>query len=496
MKPNLLHESQKLNLELPVNEQPLLQDLHIEPILSAMSRQDPFVYRTMKMLLLNPLTDENTILYRQRILGDILPDPSLIHRLYFIASDIERQSEAYRTLMKPSFSRNVPIREKLKTATDFLPVLLVKLRELRDIGRAVLPSCRSTGLTSLFRQLEQAYTDAFLADARTHHECLRQAVGEGQLIIGGKIGNGLKGTGYTLRRIEAASSLSLKRLKLGNSGSFLLAHSLKEIEESALSNLLRIVRRFIDKTLIFTDLLRFESSFYLGCTQLHDELTKRGCEAAFPLPIASEDRSFSFTGLYDPGMAIRIGRQPFTNDLQADGMRVLMITGANQGGKTTFLRSVGLAQLMMQCGMFVSAASFRAQPCDHIFTHFTREEDDTMRSGKLDEELARLDRIVDQLTSRSLLLMNEPFASTTEREGAAIAMDLLAVGHDLNLRIYIVTHFYELASWAQGQLKHAVFLSPVRSQIGLHSYKLIKQEPTPTSYGDALYREIIGGYFD
>ncbi len=493
MKPYLLHESQELSLELPSNEQQLLQDLHLEPILSAMSRQDPFVYRTMKMLLLNPLTDENAILYRQRILRDILPNPSLIYRLYLIASEIERQSEAYRTLMKPSFSRNVPIREKLMTATDFLPVLLAKLRELRDLGRAMLPSCRSTGLTALFRQLEQTYTDACLADALTHHEHLRQAVGEGRLIIGGKIGNGLKGTGYTLRRIEAVSSLSLNRIRPGRSGSFLLAYNLKEIEESALTNVLRIVRRFIDKTLMFTDLLRFESSFYAGCMQLHEELAKRECETAFPLTLASGERSLSFTGLYDPGMAIRIGRQPFTNDLQADGMRVLMITGANQGGKTTLLRSMGLAQLMMQCGMFVAAASFRAQPCDQIFTHFTREEDETMRSGKLDEELARLDRIVDRLTSRSLLLMNEPFASTTEREGSAIAMDLLAVSHDLSLRVYIVTHFYELASWARGQLKHAVFLSPARPQEGLPSYKLIRQEPTPTSYGDALYREMIGG---
>ncbi|MER8376745.1 hypothetical protein NKH19_22355 [Mesorhizobium sp. M1338] len=64
---------------------------------------------------------------------------------------------------------------------------------------------------------------------------------------------------------------------------------------------------------------------------------------------------------------------------------MVVITGANQGGKSTFLRGVGLAQLMMQCGMFVPAA-FCGSVCDGVFTHYKRGEDATMKSGKLDEE--------------------------------------------------------------------------------------------------------------
>jgi MutS domain V len=75
-----------------------------------------------------------------------------------------------------------------------------------------------------------------------------------------------------------------------------------------------------------------------------------------------------------------------------------MITGANQGGKSTFLRSVGVAQLMMQCGMFVAAESLRASVVDGVFTHFKREEDATMERGKLDEELSRMSDIVDAIT--------------------------------------------------------------------------------------------------
>ena len=117
----------------------------------------------------------------------------------------------------------------------------------------------------------------------------------------------------------------------------------------------------------------------------------------------------------------------------ADGKDLVIITGANQGGKSTFLRSVGLAQVMMQCGMFVAAEAFRSTVCDALFTHYKREEDEAMRSGKFDEELARMSQIVDHITPRSLILFNELFAATNVREGSEIGRQivtaLLEQGH-------------------------------------------------------------------
>ena len=96
---------------------------------------------------------------------------------------------------------------------------------------------------------------------------------------------------------------------------------------------------------------------------------------------------------------------------------LVIITGANKGGKSTFLRSIGLSQLMMQSGMFVPARSFTANICRSLFTHFKKEEDSGMKSGKLDEELNRMSKIIDHLnTANSLLLFNESFAATNERK--------------------------------------------------------------------------------
>ena len=74
-----------------------------------------------------------------------------------------------------------------------------------------------------------------------------------------------------------------------------------------------------------------------------------------------------------------------------------------RGGKSTFLRSAGLAQLMMRCGMFAAAESCRANVCDSIFTHYKREEDNTIESGKLDEELSRSCRGIERCLTRYAL---------------------------------------------------------------------------------------------
>ncbi len=133
------------------------------------------------------------------------------------------------------------------------------------------------------------------------------------------------------------------------------------------------------------------------------------------------------------------------NNINADYKELVVITGANQGGKSTFLRSIGLAQLMMQCGMFVPAASFCANVCNSLFTHYKREEDTTMESGKLDEELSRMSDIVDDLTPNSMVLFNESFAATNEREGAEIARQIVRGLLEKRIKIFFVTHLYEFA---------------------------------------------------
>ena len=170
-----------------------------------------------------------------------------------------------------------------------------------------------------------------------------------------------------------------------------------------------------------------------------------------------------------------------------------MITGANRGGKSTFLRGIGLAQLMMQCGMFVPAESFRANVCDGLFTHFKREEDASMRSGKLDEELSRMSAIVDNMTPNSIVLLNESFASTNEREGSEIARQIVRALLERGVKVCYVTHLFDLAQgFHRAKMDAALFLRAERLADGRRTFRLVEGEPLPTSYGEDLYRRIFG----
>ena len=104
---------------------------------------------------------------------------------------------------------------------------------------------------------------------------------------------------------------------------------------------------------------------------------------------------------------------------------LIIVTGANQGGKSTFLRSIGIAQVMMQCGLMVVAERYESGIFPSLFMHFTRREDSQMNSGRLDEELRRMDQIIRNLGPDSLILLNESFATTTEKDGSEICYDII-----------------------------------------------------------------------
>ena len=172
----------------------------------------------------------------------------------------------------------------------------------------------------------------------------------------------------------------------------------------------------------------------------------------------------------------------------------MIITGANQGGKSTFLRGLGLAQLMMQNGMFVAAEAFHASICERMFTHFKREEDTELKSGKFDEELSRMSGIIDDMRPHSLVLFNESFAATNEREGSEIARQIVTALTERQVKAVFVTHQYEFAHGFLGSSRPAVlFLRAERQEDGTRTFKITEGEPLRTSYGQDLYNRIFGG---
>ncbi|MFZ3188384.1 MAG: hypothetical protein WA180_07970, partial [Candidatus Sulfotelmatobacter sp.] len=269
------------------------------------------------------------------------------------------------------------------------------------------------------------------------------------------------------------------------------ARILSDMRNRGISRVALALTQSSDHVLSFFKTLRTELAFYVGCLNLHRELVSHGMPIAFPTPLPAGQPCYEVNGLYDASLCLTVNRGVVGNALHAERKRLVVITGANQGGKTTFLRSIGLAQLMMQCGLFVGADDFKAEICSALFTHYKREEDTTMKSGKFDEELARMSEIAEHIFPNSMLLFNESFAATNEREGSEIAAQIVRALLEKGMKVFYVTHLYEFALGFFNDKDKGVFLRAEREPDGRRTFKLVEGEPLQTSYGQDLYNKVF-----
>ena len=117
-----------------------------------------------------------------------------------------------------------------------------------------------------------------------------------------------------------------------------------------------------------------------------------------------------------------------------------------------------------------------------------------MRSGKLDEELSRMEAISKELSSRSMVLFNESFGSTNEREGSELARQITTALLESGVKVLFVTHLYTFAKGLQdGGPVPALFLRAERRSDGTHRYRLVEGPPLPTSFGPDIYAR-VGGF--
>jgi hypothetical protein len=475
--------------DLPAQAAALTQDLELETLLRAMAVGDELIFDVARRALLLSLRDPEAIVYRQRVLTDCLEQPDVARELYNLAGEALRAERS----VWGSF-RHSP-RTSLGSSIQKLELFVGFLRRLREVTDAHAQDFGSPGFTRFFATLREELDEDYFEVIDSHLEALKF---KGGMLISARLGAGNKGRDYTLRRPR---DQGLFERMFDRSGySFTIPErdesgfrALSDLEDRGVNLVANALSQAVDHVHSFFVMLRVEIGFYVGCLNLSERLAELGETTALPVACGPGEAVLSGRGLYDVALSLTAAVGVVGNDIDADGKSLLMITGANQGGKSTFLRSIGLAQLMTQCGMFVGAESLRANIADGVFTHYKREEDQTMESGKLDEELARMSEIADHITANGLLLCNESFASTNEREGSQIARQVVTALLEAGIKVVLVTHMYDLAtSFYRLQADTMLFLRAERGAEGARPYRISKGEPLPTSYGEDSYRRVFG----
>jgi hypothetical protein len=493
MKALLMHPVQDFDLqrELPPHQAALIQDLELGTLFDAMAGGDQFLYEVAERAVLSSLQDPEAICYRQQVLTDCLQQPAVVRELYGIAVEaIQRERKIWGVFMN---SPDTILHHSLQVLELFLGIL----KRLRAIADNQAGRFRSEGFARFFAMLATELDDEYFLTVEAHLQELRFRRGA---LLSAELGKGNKGIRYVLRRAPKLNWRERLGLGTGSGYGFTIPDrdengfkALEELRARGINQVANALAQSTDHILSFFAMLRAELGFYVGCLNLHERLADKGEPTCFPEPVAPGPRALAAQGLYDVCLALHTQAGVVGNELDADDRSLVMITGANQGGKSTVLRSVGVAQLMMQCGMFVGARSLRASVVDGVFTHFKREEDATMESGRLDEELSRMSEIVDAIAPNSLLLCNESFAATNEREGSEIARQVVRALLDSGVVVFFVTHLFDLADgFYQQELATALFLRAERQPDGRRTFRLVKGEPLPTSYGEDSYRRVFG----
>lgn len=472
----------------------MIQDLELGTVLSAMAGRDEFLFKVADKALLSALSnDVGTILYRQEILKDCLNHPLVLRQLYELAVEaIEGTKRRWWDL-----SSHYPS-SMLYSGIDLLEILLGMLKKLRGLAEEPANQFESEGLNTLFAMLQKELSDDYLARIKNHLNELKFRKG---VLFSAEVGEWNESTNYVLH--DSAKEPNWFERLLGDGPpryTFHLhprdeagARILSEMTHRGISRVAIALAQSGDHVLSFFKALRTELAFYVGCLNLYDRLAAKEEPVCFPTPVPAGERRQSFSGLYDVCLSLHMEPRVIGDATDADGKSLVIMTGANQGGKSTLLRSIGLAQLMMQAGMFVGAEASKAELCPALFTHYKQEEDPTMKSGKLDEELERMSDIVDHITPNSMLLFNESFAATNEREGSEIARQIVSALLEKGVKIFFVTHLYEFARglWEK-KMDSALFLRAERQADGRRTFKLLPGEPLQTSFGVDLYEEIFG----
>lgn len=476
------------------NAPALLQDLELDTLLRSMAGGDEFVFAVAQQALFSGFrSDLDTILYRQAVLKDCIANSAVVRSLYDSMTAIVDETRRHWWGLSSEYPGSM-----LYSAVDMMEMFIAVLRQLRKTAEEQQAAFHSEAFTSMFSMLRKELGEEYLAEIKDHLSELKFRKGA---LVSAQLGDTNEGTNYMLRKPHGKEAKWLDRiLGKGPPGYTFRLDPRDEAGGKILTNMrnrgiVRVARALsqaADHVLSFFKMLRTELAFYVGALNLHAHLVSRGMPIVFPTPKNSGERRHEFRGMYDVSLVLTMNRAVVANTMNANLKNLVIITGANQGGKSTFLRSVGVAQLMMQCGLFVGAEAFEAETCPALFTHYKREEDTSMKSGKFDEELSRMSEIADHLVPNSLLLFNESFAATNEREGSDIAGQIVRALLEKGVKIFFVTHLYEFASrYFDERSSRTLFLRAERKEDGTRTFRLIEAQPLETSYGIDLYREVF-----
>lgn len=443
-------------------EPPYFGDLNLDQIVSALFGDSGEDKEEMYSLFYTPPRDIETIRYRQDVFRD-LDGCSLRQNIASFAKRLSKINKESSTLKKDLLSGE-KFRINYLTKGHFFECTDNYCQEVASLCPVLKSSSlKSVGLKRFTDYLEAySFSDSFMQLAR-EIETLRLELKTIEYCLLIKDGT------IRVRKYEAQADESAQILQLFDKFKYddgtnrqldLHAAPYAFHIEAAILNLVQKwypeifshIDVFCTKWLDFFDptLARFctELKFYLTWQEYIQPLRDRGLGFCYP-DLQENRRGIYCYGGFNIALAKNMGTDvPVTNDFELHpSEQIIVVTGPNQAGKTTFAKTFGQVHHLAGLGYSVPGHEARITVFDDIYTHFEKEEQLASSNGKLQEDLRRLQAIFEKATQRSILIINEIFSSATLEDALLLGGKMMDRIICLGAFAVCVTFLDELASW-------------------------------------------------
>jgi hypothetical protein len=450
---SILYEQRGADVD-GVAEPDYFGDLNLDQVLASMiaGREqyalEPFFY--------TPLPTVDAVRYRHEVLRD-LERPEVREAVVSFADDMTRMREHLGQVDKLRYplQKQAWFRDAVEIYCACVQALAEQLAE-RDVT--------SRGLRGLRDYLAAYSSSEGFASLAAETATVKQALGEVTYAIR------IRGARVTVGHYEgepdfgAEVEATFARFKQGATKSYLARLAdyaeMDHVEAQILDRVAQLHpdvfrgladycarnREYLDATVARFDR---EVQFYLGYLDVIDRFRAAGLPFCYP-QVSGRSREVRAEQTFDIALANKLvpdGGAVVTNDFHLeDPERVFVVTGPNNGGKTTFARTFGQLHHLASLGLLVPGHRARLFLPDRIYTHFEKEEDIQTLRGKFEDELVRVHEIIEQATEDSVVVMNESFNSTTLNDALFVGTEVIQRILDLGPLCVYVTFVDEIAS--------------------------------------------------
>jgi DNA mismatch repair ATPase MutS len=218
-------------------------------------------------------------------------------------------------------------------------------------------------------------------------------------------------------------------------------NTLEKTIEPATLQLIKFCDQFNMKILEVLSVLYHELPYYQIGLELYYSVKNRN----EVLVLAEWKKPYILENIYHPILAVDGDETIVKNTIiMSDQQKTMILTGANRGGKTTMTQTIGIALWFGQLGFFLPGRKISLPYVSHIFLHFPREEQESIKLGRLGEECQRFQKQYVVGDSLSFYLMNESFLGTSHNESIQLAIETIKAIHYKGAFLLFNTHLHEL----------------------------------------------------